>query len=382
MSLFGLYIHWPFCKSRCPYCDYNAHVRERVDVAAFGEALLQDMRYWAGRHNPGKLTSIFFGGGTPSLMPPELAAELIIEAKKLWGFADNIEITLEANPTSSEAKNFSALRDAGVNRLSMGIQALDDQYLKFLGRSHSATEAKEAIKLAAKYFDRYSFDIIYARPDQTLNHWRKELEEILTLMRDHLSLYQLSVEPQTAFATIYARGDFQLPSDDHAAALYDYTLNRLARENFAAYEVSNFARNNDECRHNMVYWQYYDYIGIGPGAHGRISGNARKTATNNHKTPEAWLSAVQKNGNGLQGEEMLDQKIIAKEMILMNLRLLQGLDATRFRQVVGADMMQFIDNKNFEFLRAQDFIKFDGKILSATATGRNCLNELAAKLIA
>lgn len=380
--MFGLYIHWPFCKSRCPYCDYNAHVRERVDVTAFGDALLQDMRYWAVRHNPGKLTSIFFGGGTPSLMPPELAAALIAEAKKLWGFADNIEITLEANPTSSEAENFAALRDAGVNRLSMGIQALDDNYLKFLGRSHTKAEAKEAIKLAAKYFDRYSFDIIYARPDQTLDAWRAELEEILTLMRDHISLYQLSVEPQTAFATLYARGDFQLPSNDHAAALYDYTLNRLSRDRFAAYEVSNFARNHDECRHNLVYWQYYDYIGIGPGAHGRITSQTGKIATANHKTPEAWLSTVQKNGHGLVGEEPLDQKTIAEEMILMNLRLLQGLDANRFQTVVGADMMQFMNEKNFEFLRAQDFIKFDGKILSATASGRNCLNELTAKLIA
>lgn len=383
MGLFGLYIHWPFCKSRCPYCDYNAHVRDRVDVAAFGRAMIADMRYWGERtaHKRG-LTSIFFGGGTPSLMPPQLVYDLIAQAQKIWGFADQIEITLEANPTSSEAAHFKELATAGVNRLSMGIQSLDDRDLKFLGRSHTAAEAEAAISIARDHFARYSFDLIYARPDQTVAAWDNELGRAMQLMRDHISLYQLSVENQTAFATSFARGDFALPDQDAAAALYDHTLTKLAAAGFSAYEVSSFARNNDMCRHNLCYWRYYDYIGVGCGAHGRITmPDGQKIAARNVKMPEAWQTAVESRGNGCESQEIIDPKTIATEMILMNMRLAEGLNARRLAAETGNDISAYTDAAAMEkFLRA-GFMEWQGDYLRATPIGRNCLNELLSRVI-
>jgi putative oxygen-independent coproporphyrinogen III oxidase len=282
--MFGLYIHWPFCARRCPYCDYNAHVRDTADIDGHGRALVRELRHWGERTAGRQLTSIFFGGGTPSLMPPKLVQELIVVAEDYWSFAGDMEITLEANPTSSEADKFRALNDAGVNRLSLGVQALNDADLKFLGRSHSTAEAKAAIQLAADIFPRYSFDLIYARPNQTLESWAVELELAATLWRDHVSLYQLTVEPNTAFATAYARGDFTLPDADAAAALYDYTLAFLAEHSLDAYEVSSFAKPGGECRHNLCYWQYYDYVGIGCGAHSRL--------TFGHSAPRGAAPAV------------------------------------------------------------------------------------------
>ncbi len=379
---FGLYIHWPFCKSRCPYCDYNAHVRERVDVESFGQGLMREMEYWGSRHNKGKLTSIFFGGGTPSLMPVKLVGDLIERARNIWGFADDIEITLEANPTSSEAENFAALADCGVNRLSLGVQALDDGYLKFLRRTHSAAEAIAAIHMARKYFSRYSFDIIYARPNQTLDEWRAELDVAIPLLSDHISLYQLSVEPQTAFANEYARGAFYLPDDDDAAILYDYTTARLAECGLRPYEVSSFSKTGGECRHNLVYWRYCDYIGIGCGAHGRITDAAgKKTATANIKMPENWHKAVLDRGHGLESQNELAARDAGLEMIMMNLRLQEGIDVKRFRRELGIDISEMIDQSQLQnFIRAE-FLESDADFIRATAKGRNCLNEVLAKLI-
>ena len=383
MDLFGLYIHWPFCKARCPYCDYNAHVRDRVDVAAFGRAMIADMRYW-GERTPHKrgLTSIFFGGGTPSLMPPQLVADLIAEAQKIWGFANDVEITLEANPTSSEAAHFAELAQAGVNRLSMGIQSLRDEDLKFLGRSHSAAEAERAIDIARDHFKRYSFDLIYARPNQTIAAWDAELNHALQLMRDHISLYQLSVEPQTAFATSHARGAFSLPDQDAAAALYDHTLGKLGAAGFSAYEVSSFARGGDQCRHNLCYWRYYDYIGVGCGAHGRITmSNGNKIATRNVKMHEGWQKSVESQGHGCEAEEIMDTPSIAIEMILMTMRLAEGIDKNRFARDIGRPIDQFIDHNQLRLFLRHGFLEMTGDHLRATPIGRNCLNEMMAKLI-
>lgn len=380
--MFGLYIHWPFCKARCPYCDYNAHVRERVDANAYGRALLQELEYYAAKTPDRTLTSIFFGGGTPSLMPAWIVEELIARAEQLWTPADNIEITLEANPTSSEAAKFQELADAGVNRLSLGIQSLNDNDLKFLGRSHNADEAKRAIELAAKHFPRYSFDLIYARPHQTPQSWRAELGEALRIGGDHFSFYQLTVEPQTAFFTTHARGDFVLPSQDDAAVLYDTTLELMADQGFAAYEVSSFARFGQECRHNLCYWRYHDYVGVGPGSHGRITGeDGVKRATRNIKTPEPWLEAAQKKGYGLQEETALDKHTQAQEMILMNLRLAEGIDLIRFEKELNQNAMQFFDEKELALFTREGFLEHTETRLSATPKGRNCLNDLAARIL-
>ena len=380
--MFGLYIHWPFCKSRCPYCDYNAHVRDRVDVEKFGDAILREMDYWGARHNPMPLTSIFFGGGTPSLMPPDLVSAMIAHAREIWGFADAIEITLEANPTSSEAGNFQALAKAGVNRISLGVQALNNADLKFLGRSHDVAMAKDAIAIARENFLRYSFDLIYARPHQQLHDWQNELEEAIGLIKNHVSLYQLSVEPQTAFATSYARGEFMLPDDDDAAILYDYTKSRLTQDGFDAYEISSFARNGDQCRHNLCYWHYHDYIGIGCGSHGRITdATGNKIATANIKTPEAWQDAVLKQGHGITGEERLSAHDIASEMILTNLRLCDGLDIKRLADLTGGALHDFCDPAQLKKFIAGGFLTLDSGYLRATDSGRNCLNALIANLM-
>ncbi len=379
--MFGLYIHWPFCKSRCPYCDYNAHVRERVDVNAFGEALLTELDFMAREAGERVLTSIFFGGGTPSLMPAQLVEKLIARAGQYFKFASDIEITLEANPTSSEAAHFKDLRRAGVGRLSMGIQSLNDADLKFLGRSHSAEEAKSAVSVAAGIFPRYSFDLIYARPNQSVESWTAELESALALARDHFSFYQLSVEPQTAFAISHARGDFILPDDDHAAMLYDATLEILGARGFNAYEVSSFARNGDECRHNLCYWRYHDYIGVGCGAHGRVTLDGEKYASRNVKMPEAWQKKVTQDGNGRESFEAIGAKDRALEMIMMNLRLQEGIDKKRFAAECGADVYHFLDQKSLPALIEQGFLINEQSSLRTTAKGRNCLNELTARII-
>ncbi len=318
----ALYIHWPFCLAKCPYCDFNSHVREGIDADLWREALLADLRYEATIAGGEPLESVFFGGGTPSLMPPVLVEVLLAEAEKLWGFAPDIEITLEANPSSVEAGKFADLAAAGVNRVSLGLQALDDETLRFLGRLHSAQEGKAALQIARAVFERVSFDLIYARPGQTADAWRGELETALEFGIGHLSLYQLTIEPGTRFATDVRQGAFAPLADDPAADLFALTRELTEAAGLPAYEVSNHARPGEESRHNVAYWRYRDYIGIGPGAHGRRGG----MATMRHRKPENWLEAVAADGHGMKEVRVLGASEQASEALLMGLRLVEGVN--------------------------------------------------------
>ena len=318
----ALYIHWPFCLQKCPYCDFNSHVRTSVDVARWQAALSADMRAEAAIAGAEPLESIFFGGGTPSLMPPALVAALLDEAERLWGFAEGIEITLEGNPSSVEAANYAALASAGVNRASLGLQALHDETLQFLGRLHDAREGLNALEVAQKHFARVSFDLIYALPGQTPGQWQADLSRALGLGTTHLSLYQLTIEPGTRFETLVRRGDFVPLDDDAAADLFVLTQDMTAAAGLPAYEVSNHSAPGEESRHNLAYWRYQDYLGIGPGAHGRRGG----VATQRHKKPENWLAAVEARGSGCQIETAIPLPEQAAEALLMGLRLAEGID--------------------------------------------------------
>ena len=329
MEPLALYIHWPFCAAKCPYCDFNSHVRERVDQARFRAALRRELAFEAERSGRRTLVSIFFGGGTPSLMDPATAAALIADARALFDAAPDIEITLEANPTSVEAATLGAFRDAGVNRASLGVQSLREAQLRFLGRRHDAAQAIAALEIARGLFPCLSFDLIYARPGQQEADWRAELREALALAADHLSLYQLTIEPGTRFATEYARGAFALPDGDDAARLYAATAEEAARFGLAPYEVSNYAKPGAESRHNLQYWRYGDYLGIGPGAHGRLSFGDTLRATRRHRAPEEWLARVERDGHAITGEEALSPADRAREALLMGLRLAEGIDPAR-----------------------------------------------------
>jgi oxygen-independent coproporphyrinogen-3 oxidase len=334
----ALYIHWPFCLSRCPYCDFNAHVRERIDETRFRAALLAELAYEAARVGRRPLRSIFFGGGTPSLMSPATVAALLEAAIRAFPPAVAPEITLEANPTSVEAGKLAGFRDAGVNRVSLGIQALDDGALAVLGRRHTAAQALAALATARALFPRVSCDLIYARPGQTAAAWRAELRRALGFGLDHLSLYQLTIEPGTPFARLAARGTLVLPDADAQAALYEATESEAARAGLAAYEVSNYARPGAESRHNLAYWRYDDYAGIGPGAHGRIPVAGKPAATVRIRAPEAWAEAVERQGHGVRAEEPLAPRTRAREALLMGLRLAEGVEPARFRARTGIDL--------------------------------------------
>lgn len=337
----ALYIHWPFCVSKCPYCDFNSHVRESVDQDIWLAALLADMAYEAALTKDCPLTSIFFGGGTPSLMPPATVAALIQAAEQHWGFADNIEITLEANPSSVEAARFSDLAVAGVNRVSLGLQSLEDDALVFLGRAHSVAESLDALAIAQRHFGRVNIDLIYARPDQTAPQWQTELIRALSFGTDHMSLYQLTIEPGTRFETMVRTGAFVPADDDDAASLYALTQELTNAAGIPAYEISNHARPGSESRHNLSYWRYDDYIGIGPGAHGR----RLNCATQRHKKPENFLSAVERNAHGIANEEALDPTTRATESLLMGLRLAEGVSLRRLstRTGIAPDALLDID---------------------------------------
>ena len=335
----ALYIHWPFCVSKCPYCDFNSHVRDTVDDAAWCAALLADMSYEAALTSGRKLTSIFFGGGTPSLMPPSTVAALIDAAERHWGFANDVEITLEANPSSVEAARFADLAAAGVNRVSLGLQSLDDAALTFLGRAHSVAESLDALSIAQRHFTRVNIDLIYARPDQTAAQWEAELQRALSFGTDHMSLYQLTIEPGTRFETLVRTGHFIPADDDDAATLYELTGHMTSAAGIPAYEISNHARPGNESRHNLSYWRYDDYIGIGPGAHGR----RLNAATQRHKKPENFLSAVERNTHGISSEEYLDAATRATESLLMGLRLAEGIDLGRLSQRTGIAAADLLD---------------------------------------
>jgi oxygen-independent coproporphyrinogen-3 oxidase len=321
----ALYVHWPFCVSKCPYCDFNSHVRASVDQAAWREALLRDLA-WEAEALPGrKIGSIFFGGGTPSLMPPATVATLIEAADEHWGLADDVEITLEANPSSVEAANFAALSLAGVNRVSLGLQSLDDAALRFLGRAHNAAEGLAALAEAQRAFARVSFDLIYALPGQDEMHWEAQLRRALAFGTGHLSLYQLTIEPGTRFAALAAKGELAPIDTERAASLYELTQAMTAAAGLPAYEISNHARPGEESRHNLAYWRYRPYLGIGPGAHGRRGA----VATSRHRKPENWLAAVRRTGHGIADQTRLEEREAILEALLMGLRLSEGVEVER-----------------------------------------------------
>jgi oxygen-independent coproporphyrinogen-3 oxidase len=332
----GVYVHWPFCAQKCPYCDFNSHVRfGGWDEDRFLRAYRRELSHTAARCGPKLVTSIFFGGGTPSLMRPNTVADILDHIARLWTVDAKAEITLEANPGSVEAARFSGYRAAGVNRVSVGVQSLSDEELKKLGRIHSAAEARAALKIAASTFERTSFDLIYARPGQTPACWRRELGEALALAGSHLSLYQLTIEPDTPYAGLHAAGKLVVPDAEAALALYETTQELTAAAGLPAYEISNHARPGDESRHNLNYWRYGEYVGVGPGAHGRLLVNRLRHATVAERHPETWVEQVERAGHGLTTVEALTADEEADEMLLMGLRLAEGLDLARLETVTG-----------------------------------------------
>jgi putative oxygen-independent coproporphyrinogen III oxidase len=394
MEPLSLYIHWPFCLSKCPYCDFNSHVRENIPQSRFRAALRRELAWEAARLGRRRLTSIFFGGGTPSLMEPATVADLIADATRLFDPADDLEITLEANPTSVEASRFAAYRTAGVNRASIGIQSLDPDALHMLGRQHSAAQAITALETARATFPRISFDLIYARPGQTLEAWRSELRQALAIAADHLSLYQLTIEPGTQFATLHQRGAIILPDDDTAVALYEATSEEAARKSLLPYEVSNYAKPGSESRHNLTYWRYSDYAGIGPGAHGRLTlpasfagepighdDNRSIVATRRHRAPEVWAERVERDGHGMVQESPLGQLERAREMLLMGLRLTEGIDAARFADRTGVSLGGAIDQGVLQQALGENYLAWQGNRLVALPAGRLRLDALLAALV-
>jgi len=336
---FGVYIHWPFCLSKCPYCDFNSHVRrEQIDEARWVRAFTVEVASTAARVSGRVVSTIFFGGGTPSLMQPKTVAAVLDAIASHWQIAPDIEITLEANPTSVEAERFRGYRSAGVNRVSLGVQALDDRALAALGRTHSAREALDAVGVARAVFDRYSFDLIYARPEQTPEQWSRELRAALLEAGEHVSLYQLTIEPETPFAALHAAGKLHPPDENTARILYDVTQELCAAHGLPAYEISNHARPGGECRHNLVYWRAHEYAGIGPGAHGRLDIAGERHATATERRPETWLARVARDGHGLVADEVLTSAEYADEFLLMGLRLAEGIDPTRYTQISGRSL--------------------------------------------
>jgi oxygen-independent coproporphyrinogen-3 oxidase len=381
METLALYVHWPFCLAKCPYCDFNSHVRERIDQARFAAALRAELAWEAARLGRRRLSSVFFGGGTPSLMEPATVAALIGDATRLFDPAPDLEITLEANPTSVEAGRLAGFRDAGVNRISMGIQSLRAEPLRALGREHSVGQAIAALETARRLFGRVSFDLIYARPGQTLADWRAELREALALANDHLSLYQLTIEPGTAYAALHRRGALVLPDDDLAAALYEATAEEAGRFGLLPYEVSNYARPGSESRHNLAYWRYADYAGIGPGAHGRVMVGGRLLATRRHRAPEPWAERVEAQGHGTTHEDAVAPPERAREALLMGLRLAEGIDEAWFAARTGLALDEAIDGAVLAQGIAEAYLERAGGRLRALPEGLVRLDALLGALV-
>ncbi len=377
----AIYIHWPFCLSKCPYCDFNSHVRDRIDEAAWADALLRELDHYRILSGPRTITSVFFGGGTPSLMSAETVAKLLGRIARNWANAENIEITLEANPTSVEAGKFGDFAAAGINRLSLGIQALNDPDLQALGREHSVKEARQAIDLSQKYFPRSSFDLIYARMGQTLGEWEQELTQALKMSVGHLSLYQLTIERGTAFYQAHEKGRIILPGEDLSADMYDLTQAICEDHGLPAYEISNHAREGQESRHNLTYWTYSDYIGIGPGAHGRLTIEGELYALSQHRSPEKWLKTVADEGYATDHKERLVAQSKAEEMIMMGLRLRRGLDLKKFEDRVDQKIEKFIDDSYLQHLFELNYMEKDGHHLRATAQGLPLLNGLLSRIL-
>jgi len=377
---FGVYVHWPFCAAKCPYCDFNSHVRHQApDQARFAAAFAAELRATAARVPDREVTSIFIGGGTPSLMEPATVEVILAEIARCWPVAVDAEITMEANPSSVEADRFRAYRAAGVNRLSLGVQALDDQALRFLGRLHTVEQALAAIELARATFPRLSFDLIYARPDQTPEAWARELEKALSFACDHLSLYQLTIEDGTPFADLRRRGRLHVPDQDRAADLYAVTGEVTAAHGLPAYEISNHAAPGGACRHNMVYWRYQEYAGVGPGAHGRLLVGDRRYATATERRPEVWLEAVEARGHGLVEDTVLTREEQGDELLLMGLRLVEGIDTDRYDALSG----RTLDPVRIRDLMEHGLIDMTaGHRLRATREGFFVLDAVVADLAA
>ncbi|MCI0430964.1 MAG: radical SAM family heme chaperone HemW [Rhodospirillales bacterium] len=379
---FGLYVHWPFCQSKCPYCDFNSHVRDSIDESRWRRALLAELDHFATRTGPRTLTSLFFGGGTPSLMAPQTVAAVIDRAALRWSLAEDAEITLEANPGSADAGRFAGYRAGGVERLSLGVQALEDAALRFLGRRHDAAEARAALGLARRLFPRYSFDLIYARPEQSPAEWRRELAAALDLAGDHLSLYQLTIEAETPFGAALRRGELRPMPEEDAAALYELTQELAEGAGLPAYEVSNHARPGGESRHNLTYWRYGDYVGIGPGAHGRLSLGGRKLAFRQHRAPEAWLAQVEARGHATRAEPGIGPEERFAELVMMGLRLSEGVWRERIEEETGAPLERWVDGAALRRLVRGGFLTVDEKRIVATRSGRQRLDTVLAALLA
>jgi oxygen-independent coproporphyrinogen-3 oxidase len=377
---FGVYVHWPFCLSKCPYCDFNSHVRQTaIDEERFARAFAREIEATAQRAPGREVSSIFLGGGTPSLMQPATVGAILDAIGKHWRVAGDVEVTLEANPTSVEATRFRGYRAAGVNRVSLGVQALDDASLKALGRLHTAREALEAVAIARGAFDRYSFDLIYARPGQTPQLWTEELQRAIGEAAEHLSLYQLTIEEGTPFFGLHAAGKLQTPDEAVARALYDVTQEVCAHHGLPAYEISNHARPGAECRHNLVYWRGEEYAGIGPGAHGRLDIDGIRHATATEKRPESWLMRVEASGHGVVTDDLLNSEERADEFLLMGLRLTEGIDPHRYQALSGRPL----DPKRIALLREEGAISVDADgRLRVTKDGFPVLDAVVADLAA
>jgi putative oxygen-independent coproporphyrinogen III oxidase len=377
---FGVYVHWPFCRSKCPYCDFNSHVSHQpIDQPRFGRAFAAEIAASAARAPGRSVSSVFFGGGTPSLMEPATVAMILEAIARHWRMADDAEVTLEANPTSVEAGRFAGYRAAGVNRVSLGVQALDDAALAALGRTHTAQEALAAIAIARRIFPRYSFDLIYARPGQTPAAWREELRRAIVQAGEHLSLYQLTIEPDTPFAALHAGGRLVTPDDDQARNLYDVTQEVCSATGLPAYEISNHARPGAECRHNLVYWRYHEYAGIGPGAHGRLNIDGVRRATATQRQPSAWLEQVETQGLGLVADDALSRAEQADEYLLMGLRLVAGIDLARFERLAGAPLAA----DRIAHLKHHGLVEMtNAGCLRVTPAGFPVLNAVIAELAA
>lgn len=375
---FGLYVHWPFCQAKCPYCDFNSHVSSHVDQDRWLAAFRSEIARYAALTEGRVLNSIFFGGGTPSLMAPDTVGGILKAARDAWVWANDIEITLEANPTSIEADKFDGFREAGVTRVSMGMQALNDADLKKLGRLHSVEDGKRAFGIARNAFERVSFDLIYARQDQTLADWEKELKEALSMAVDHLSLYQLTIEAGTAFGDRYRRGRLRgLPDEDASADMYDLTQKLCEAEGFPAYEVSNHAKSGAISKHNMIYWTYGDYVGIGPGAHGRVTVSGKRNATTTPLIPNAWLTQVEKKGHGDTEFAALSQEDQAIEYLMMGLRVTRGVDLSRLSHLTKKS---FFKNQ-INMLVDSELLENTEDRLTVTRKGKPLLNAILRELL-
>lgn len=378
----AVYIHWPFCAHKCPYCDFNSHVRERIEESDWQQAYLRSIDYYADQIGERSIKSIFFGGGTPSLMNPDIVAAITERIQARWRMANDCEITLEANPTSVEIDKFRAFRLAGVNRVSIGVQSLDDKVLKFLGRQHSAEEAVRAVQTAGEVFDRYSFDLMYARPEQTLQEWRTELQDALQYAAGHMSLYQLTIEKGTAFYTQHQRGDFIMPDDDRGADFYELTQEIMDGAGLPLYEVSNHAGAGQESLHNQTYWRYGEYVGIGPGAHGRVHVNGQYRATRAHKAPEVWMDRVRAHGHGAHPFEALDTEKRFAEALMMGLRLTEGVSRTRLNALSGCIFEDQIAEDKLLRLEKEGYLDCpDDDRIVPTIAGLQRLNAMLGYLL-